>query len=124
MGNAVSTRERILEQGLALMSQAGLSGVTLGVLATRVGMSKSGLFAHFRSKEEVQIGLLDYMAEFATEQVVAPAMKVEDGLPRLKTLVAKWFGWTRRAGLPGGCPVARSEERRVGKECRSRWSPY
>ena len=107
MGKAVATtRGRILEQGLALMSQAGLSGVTLGVLATRVGMSKSGLFAHFRSKEEVQIGLLDYMAEFATEQVVAPAMKVEDGLPRLKTLVAKWFGWTRRAGLPGGCPVA------------------
>ena len=103
---AASTRERILEQGLALMTQAGLSGVTLGVLAARVGMSKSGLFAHFRSKEEVQIGLLDYMAEFATAQVVAPAMKIDEGLPRLKMLVAKWFGWTRRAGLPGGCPVA------------------
>jgi AcrR family transcriptional regulator len=101
-----STRERILEQGLALMSRSGLSGVTLGVLANQVGMSKSGLFAHFRSKEEVQIGLLQYMAEFATARVVAPAMKVEEGLPRLKALVARWFGWTRRAGLPGGCPVA------------------
>ena len=88
------------------MSRSGLSGVTLGVLADQVGMSKSGLFAHFRSKEEVQIGLLQYMAEFATARVVAPAMKVEEGLPRLKALVAKWFGWTRRAGLPGGCPVA------------------
>ncbi len=45
------------------MSQSGLDGVTLGVLADQVGMSKSGLFAHFRSKEEVQIGLLEYMAK-------------------------------------------------------------
>src|ERR1700686_5369834 len=103
---ATSTRERILHQGLALMSQLGLAGVTLGVLADQVGMSKSGQFAHFRSKEEVQIGLLQYMAEFATARVVAPAMKVEEGLPRLKVLVANWLGWTRRAGLPGGCPVA------------------
>jgi AcrR family transcriptional regulator len=88
------------------MSQSGLSGVTLGVLADQVGMSKSGLFAHFRSKEEVQIGLLQHMAELATAEVVAPAMKVEEGLLRLQTLIAKWFGWTRRAGLPGGCPVA------------------
>jgi AcrR family transcriptional regulator len=106
MGNAVSTRKRILKQGLALMSQSGLSGVTLGVLADQVGMSKSGLFAHFRSKEEVQIGLLQYMAEFATAHVVTPAMEIEEGLPRLKALIANWFGWTRRAGLPGGCPVA------------------
>jgi AcrR family transcriptional regulator len=88
------------------MSQSGLSGVTLGVLADQVGMSKSGLFAHFRSKEEVQIGLLEHMAEFATARVVAPAMKAKDGLPRLQALVANWLGWTRRADLPGGCPVA------------------
>jgi AcrR family transcriptional regulator len=103
---AASTRERILEEGLALMSQSGLSGVTLGVLADQVGMSKSGLFAHFRSKEDVQIGLLQYMEGFATARVVAPTMKVEEGLPRLKALILNWFGWTRRAGLPGGCPVA------------------
>src|ERR1700693_2161217 len=103
---AASTRDRILNQGLALMSRSGLSGVTLGVLADQVGMSKSGLFAHFRSKEEVQIGLLQYMAEFATAHVVTPAMEIEEGLPRLKALIANWFGWTRRAGLPGGCPVA------------------
>ena len=88
------------------MSQAGLEGVTLGVLADRVGMSKSGLFAHFRSREAVQIGLLEYMAEFANARVVAPAMKAKAGLPRLKLLVKNWFGWAQRAGLPGGCPVA------------------
>jgi AcrR family transcriptional regulator len=103
---AASTHEKILRQGLAMMSQSGLSGVTLGVLASQVGMSKSGLFAHFRSKEDVQIALLQYMADFAQARVVAPAMKSADGLPRLKALVANWFGWTQRAGLPGGCPVA------------------
>jgi AcrR family transcriptional regulator len=103
---AASTHERILQQGLALMSQAGLAGVTLGVLAEQVGMSKSGLFAHFRSKEDVQIGLLRYMAQFATAQVVQPAMSADEGLPRLQALVRNWFGWAQRAGLPGGCPVA------------------
>ncbi len=103
---AESTRERILEHGLSLMSQTGLAGVTLGVLADQAGMSKSGLFAHFQSKEEVQIRLLEFMAEFAKARVVAPAMEKEEGLPRLKALVAGWFGWSPRAGLPGGCPVA------------------
>jgi AcrR family transcriptional regulator len=103
---AESTRERILKQGLALMSQSGLTGVTLGVLADQVGMSKSGLFAHFRSKEDVQIELLQHMAQFAQAQVVQPAMSADEGLPRLKALVHNWFGWAQRAGLPGGCPVA------------------
>jgi AcrR family transcriptional regulator len=103
---AVSTHERILQQGLALMSQSGLAGVTLGVLAEQVGMSKSGLFAHFRSKEDVQIGLLQYTAQFAASQVVQPAMSAAEGLPRLQALVHNWFGWAQRAGLPGGCPVA------------------
>jgi AcrR family transcriptional regulator len=106
VGNAASTRERILDQGLALMSQAGLDGVTLGVLANQVGMSKSGLFAHFHSKEEVQISLLEHTAKAATVHVLAPSMSAPEGLPRLKTLVTKWFGWAQRAGLPGGCPVA------------------
>jgi AcrR family transcriptional regulator len=89
-----------------LMSRAGLDGVTLGVLAGQVGMSKSGLFAHFHSKEDVQISLLEHAAEVAGVCVIAPSLKVPDGLPRLKALVTRWFGWAPRAGLPGGCPVA------------------
>ena len=89
-----------------MMSQLGLAGVTLGVLADQVGMSKSGLFAHFRSKEDVQIELLSHMAEFAMAHVVEPSMKAAEGLPRLQALVRNWFGWAQRAGLPGGCPVA------------------
>jgi len=88
------------------MSQSGLSGVTLGVLADQVGMSKSGLFAHFQSKEDVQIELLSHMAEFAAVHVLKPSMSAREGLPRLRALVGNWFGWAQRAGLPGGCPVA------------------
>src|SRR3984957_3344162 len=101
-----STREPILHQGLALISQSGLAGGKLGVLAEQVGMLKSGLFAHFRSKEDVQIELLSHMAEFATAHVVEPSMTASEGLPRLRALVRNWFGWAQRAGLPGGCPVA------------------
>lgn len=88
------------------MSRSGLNSVTLGVLADHVGMSKSGLFAHFRSKEDVQIELLAYTAEFAREYVVQPSLQAVEGLPRLRALVGNWFGWAPRAGLPGGCPVA------------------
>ena len=106
VGNRPATRERILDHGLALMSQSGLDGVTLGVLAEQVGMSKSGLFAHFRSKEDVQIALLDHMTTLANAFVVAPAMHAPEGLPRLQAVVRNWLGWAQRAGLPGGCPVA------------------
>ncbi len=101
-----ATRERILERGLDLLSQVGLSGVTLGVLAADVGMSKSGLFAHFRSKEAVQLALLQHMARLAGGVVVAPAMEQPPGLVRLTTLVETWLGWSTKAGLRGGCPVA------------------
>jgi len=101
-----SSRERILRAGVALMSQRGLSGVTLGVLADKLNMSKSGLFAHFRSKEAVQIELLNHMSEFAAERVLRPSLAAAEGLPRLQALVRNWFGWAQRAGLPGGCPVA------------------
>jgi AcrR family transcriptional regulator len=88
------------------MSRSGLAGVTLGVLADQVGMSKSGLFAHFRSKEDVQIELLTHMAELVMAHVIEPSMTAGEGLPRLRALVSYWFGWAQRAGLPGGCPVA------------------
>ncbi len=80
------TRERLLHEGLALMSRDGMAGVTLGVLAELVGMSKSGVFAHFRSKDDVQIGLLEQMARVLTPRVIEPAMAEPEGLPRLEAL--------------------------------------
>lgn len=106
MGHAKTTRERILGRGVALASRSGLEGVTLGTLADAVGMSKSGLFAHFRSKEAVQISVLEHSFVVGAPFVLEPAMKEPEGLPRLTAIVANWFGWAPRAGLPGGCPVA------------------
>jgi AcrR family transcriptional regulator len=101
-----ATRQRILDSGLDLMSEVGVSGVTLGVLAADIGLSKSGLFAHFRSKEALQIALLRQTAQAAGAAVVTPAMEAPPGLRRLGALVRLWLGWTARAGLRGGCPVA------------------
>src|SRR3989442_982300 len=106
MGTTVATRDKILDRGLDLLSTVGLEGVTLGDLACEVGMSKSGLFAHFRSKEAIQLALLAHMTQLAGRVVVAPAMKLDPGLPRLTALFENWLGWTSKAGLRGGCPVA------------------
>ena len=101
-----ATRDRILDTGLNLLSTSGFAGVTIGILASQVGMSKSGLFAHFKSKEEIDIALLEQMAEVAYKSVVVPAMRSPQGLPRLMALIENWFGWSTKAGLVGGCPAA------------------
>ena len=101
-----ATRDRILDAGLDLLSASGFAGVTIGVLANHVGMSKSGLFAHFKSKEDIDIALLERMVEVAHKHVVVPAMRAQEGLSRLTALVENWFGWSTKAGLVGGCPAA------------------
>jgi AcrR family transcriptional regulator len=100
------TSQRLLDTGLAMMSREGLSGVTLGRLADDVGMSKSGVFAHFRSKVDVQIALLEHTSKLAGPRVLEPAMREPPGLRRLHAFIEGWFGWAPRAGLPGGCPIA------------------
>lgn len=69
-------------------------------------MSKSGLFAHFGSKEEVQLGLLEGAMKVAAASFVEPALRKPPGLPRLKAVFNGWLGWTAKAGIAGGCPVA------------------
>src|SRR5258708_22076594 len=101
-----ATRDRILDAGLNLLSTSGFAGVTIGLLASQVGMSKSGLFAHFKSKDDIDIALLEQMFEVAQENVVVPAMRAQPGLSRLTALVENWFGWSTKAGLIGGCPDA------------------
>jgi AcrR family transcriptional regulator len=101
-----NTAEKLLQHGLGLLSLQGMSGVTLGRLAEQVGMSKSGVFAHFSSIADVQLALLDYAAQIVAPSVIEPALREPPGLGRLLALVQNWFGWTRRAGLPGGCPIA------------------
>jgi AcrR family transcriptional regulator len=100
------TKDRIVAEGVGLLSKGGLAGVTLGILATQTGMSKSGLFAHFKSKEVVQLQLLDETARIAQTTVIEPALKAPAGLKRLRVLFARWLGWSEKAGLGGGCAVA------------------
>ncbi len=100
------TKQKLLKAGIDQVSALGLSGVTIGRLAEVSGLSKSGLFAHFRSKEQLQIDLLDETVRAAERVVLKPAMQAPAGLPRLLALAGLWFGWSRRAGLSGGCPVA------------------
>jgi AcrR family transcriptional regulator len=101
-----NTKNRIVTEGLGLLSKNGFGGVTLGVLAAQTGLSKSGLFAHFGSKTEVQLRLLDEAAQVSRSTVVAPAMRATGGLARLRAVFDRWLGWTEKAGIGGGCPVA------------------
>ena len=99
------TREKILMHGLDVLSVSGFSGVTLGVLAQRGGMSKSGLYAHFRSIEQVHLALLGKMGELWDAYVVLPSMSAEEGVPRLRSYFVNSLEWTTKAGMTGGNPL-------------------
>jgi AcrR family transcriptional regulator len=99
------TRAAILDVALRLVSKAGLDGLTIGTLAEATGMSKSGLFAHFGSREELLLAVLAHgQAQFG-EVVFQPAMAKPRGLPRLRAMFVNWLDWTESAELPGGCPM-------------------
>ena len=84
------TRAAILDAALALASHIGLEGLSIGALAEVTGMSKSGVFAHFGSREELQISVVrEYHAKFEDE-VFRPAMSAPRGLPRLRALFDRW----------------------------------
>jgi len=100
------TRGTILTEAAALASQVGLEGLSIGSLAGRLGMSKSGLFAHFGSKEDLQLQTLKQgQARFA-ETVFLPALRQARGLPRLRALFDNWIGWVEQnSEFPGGCLI-------------------
>jgi AcrR family transcriptional regulator len=97
------TRQRIVDQALVLASTQGIGGVTIGSLAESLDLSKSGLFAHFRSKEALQIAVLEAGAERFTQVVVVPALKARRGEPRIRALFEHWLAWGDSKELPGGC---------------------
>src|SRR5512141_1427160 len=99
------TRSQILAAAVAQASAAGFESLTIGSLAERTGLSKSGLFAHFGSKVELQVAALDEAARQFTEQVFLPALKAPRGVKRLRALFENWITWPHRAKLPGGCPI-------------------
>ena len=90
------TRDLILDHAYALACRDGLEGLSIGSLAADVGMSKSGVFAHFGSREELLLAVLDAGARRFTEAVLQPALRQPRGLPRLRAIVRHWFDWSRR----------------------------
>lgn len=103
MSKGETTRAAILDEALGLTARTGLEALTIGTLSERAGLSKSGMYAHFRSKEALQIAVLDHAAEQLREAVILPAMSRPRGLQRLRTLFVNWLGWKEAAGL-AGCP--------------------
>lgn len=97
------TRQSILDAAVDLASVEGLDGLTIGRLATELDMSKSGLFAHFGSKEELQLATIEAAKQRFAAEVVAPALKAKRGLPRLSALCKEWIGYGQEAVFPGGC---------------------
>ena len=99
------TRAAILDEALKIVSKAGLDGLTIGTLAEATGLSKSGLFAHFGSREELLLAVLAHGQVEFTEVVFNPAMEHPRGTPRLRAMFINWLDWTESAELPGGCPM-------------------
>ena len=101
MKKGEETKVAILAAGLDMATRLGLEGVSIGALARAIHMSKSGLFAHFQSKENLQVEILEYAARLFAEGVIFPALATDPGIPRIKALVGNWIDWASK--LTGGC---------------------
>jgi len=103
MSKGEQTRDAILDIALAKASQVGLGALSIGELAKEAGMSKSGLFAHFDSKENLQLEVMKSAAQRFIDQIVTPALRAPRGEPRVRALFENWFRWAKDSKLPGGC---------------------
>jgi AcrR family transcriptional regulator len=97
------TREAILKTAVDVASTEGLEGLTIGRLAAELEMSKSGLFAHFGSKEELQLATIGAAREIFVDEVVRPAFENDAGLPRLWALLDSWLQYAEAGIFKGGC---------------------
>ncbi|MFE0251644.1 TetR/AcrR family transcriptional regulator [Streptomyces sp. NPDC059010] len=102
MSKGADTKQAILDEATRIASMVGLGGVTIGSLAARTQLSKSGLFAHFRSKESLQLQVLEHATGKFVDGVILPALDTPRGEPRLRELFDGWLRWASDA-LPGGC---------------------
>jgi AcrR family transcriptional regulator len=104
MPKGAETRRTILDHALQVATKEGLEGLTIGRLAQDLQLSKSGLFAHFRGKEELLLQVLQTARARFIEQVVKPGLAAPRGEPRIRALFESWLAWERSSALPGGCP--------------------
>jgi AcrR family transcriptional regulator len=102
MSKGEQTRREIIDHAFSLAAEIGLEGVSLAVLAGNAGLSKSGLFAHFKSKEALQLAVVEEARERFTAIVIRPALREPRGEPRLRALFARFMLW-RASQKPPGC---------------------
>jgi AcrR family transcriptional regulator len=102
------TRRTVLRCAVDLASVEGLDGVTIGRLAQELSISKSGLFAHFGSKEELQLAAIRAARAIFAQAVVAPALERPTGIVRVRALLDGWLEYSRGRQFPGGCFFARA----------------
>jgi len=100
---ATETRREILRVAVDIASAEGLEGLSIGRLAAELKMSKTGIFAHFGSKEQLQLATVETAKKIFLEKVVQPALKRPRGLPRLKAMLEHWLGYVERIVFRGGC---------------------
>lgn len=105
IGKGAATRQLILQRALEMANARGVDALTIGSLAEAVGLSKSGLFAHFGSREDLQLAVIDAAAEEFTQEVFVPALRAARGLPRLRAIADNWKARTLRLGEDRGCPI-------------------
>ena len=105
MSKGAGTRERLLEVAAREAGSVGLEGLTIGTLARNAEMSKSGVFAHFGSKEELQLAVVASARQRFIQDVLEPSFEVPAGAPRLRALFEHWMDWAEGKSIPGGCPI-------------------
>jgi AcrR family transcriptional regulator len=96
-------RNAILRRAADIASQDGLEGLSIGRLATDLGVSKSGLFGYFGSKEELQLATIRAAAGVYLDEVIRPTLTVPPGLGRVRRLCENWLSYSQRRVFPGGC---------------------
>src|SRR3954453_10972213 len=102
------TRAAILDSAVEIASAEGLEGLTIGRLAAELRMSKSGLFAHFGSKEDLQVATVETARAVFISEVIRPVFEAEHGLARLWNLCDTWLGYVESGTFRGGCFFAAS----------------
>lgn len=105
MRKGEATRTRILDEAARQVAVRGLMAASLGDLAEAVGLSKSGLFKHFESKEAMQLAVIEQVQAQFTEFLWRPAQDRPHGRPRLEAVFDRWLDWTETEWAEHGCPI-------------------
>ena len=103
MSPRANRRDAVLDAGLAMASARGLANLTIGQLAEAADLTKAGLYAHFDSKADLLLGILERAVNRFILEGVGPALREPAGEARVRALIEAWLEWTQAPPLPGGC---------------------